>query len=109
MQPGNLCYVHSLLYAGVSGVLYASSSMSHTLGMPCRQQQEVNSTVSAKSLAAEVVSLTKHGAEYAAQGVNHIQKVGLTQVFPTDACMSAPCGLMAFRGQMQCNYRVAWA
>ena len=62
--------------------LRSDIDVTHTC-MPCRQLQEVNSTVSARSLAAELMILTKHGAEYAAQGITHIQTVGIAQVGST--------------------------
>ena len=65
--------------AGVRAVPDASKLMSPHVCMPCRQLQEVNSTVSARSLAAELINLTKHGAEYAAQGITHVQTVGIAQ------------------------------
>lgn len=70
----------SKLLFHVEGVPHTSEYTSATFCVRRRQRQEVNPTVSAKSLAAELISLTKHGAEFAAQGITHVQRVGLTQV-----------------------------
>ena len=46
----------------------------------CRLPQEVNTTLSVRSISEELGYLAKQGVGYAAQGVAHVQRVGMLQV-----------------------------
>lgn len=53
-----------------------------TAYLHCRLPQQVNATFLVRSVTEEVSYLAKQGAAYAAQGVAHVQRVGIIQVRP---------------------------
>ena len=46
----------------------------------CRLPQQGNATLSMRSVTEEFAYLAQQGADYAAQGVAHVQRVGVLQV-----------------------------
>ena len=59
-----------------------------TASLHCRLPQQVNATFSARSVTEELGYLAKQGAAYAAQGVAHVQRVGIIQVCPRLTCFT---------------------
>ena len=53
-----------------------------TAYLHCRLPQQVDAAFSVRSVTEEVDYLAKQGAGYAAQGVAHVQRVGIIQVRP---------------------------
>ena len=51
-----------------------------TAFLHCRLPQQVNATLSVRSVTEELHYLAEQGAGYAAQGLAHVQRVGIIQV-----------------------------
>lgn len=81
LQSGSHLIVLDALSIPFSGrQMLTTCTAADDILLQSRPQEAVNSTLPARSLRTELSYLLEQGADYAAQGVAHVQSVGISQV-----------------------------